>query len=190
MRSSMRLPAPKSVCRSGIACCTSTAQSIDGAGKFHQHAVAGGLDDAAMVLGDFRIEELATQRLQAFERAFLVHPHQPRIAGDIGGEDGSETTDGGHLGLALVDASRLTETPGVVPFCYRSRQRLCSTPQNRDAKLGGGLPQIPVERGEREAVTLRKLEISRVIGRERKAFGQAHRRGPRLAWRLIVQADR
>jgi hypothetical protein len=30
-----------------------------------------------MVLGDFRIDELAAQRFQAFERAFLVRPHQP-----------------------------------------------------------------------------------------------------------------
>jgi hypothetical protein len=29
------------------------AHRIDDAGKFHQHSVAGGLDDAAMMLGDF-----------------------------------------------------------------------------------------------------------------------------------------
>src|SRR5215469_11267324 len=39
--------------------------------------VAGGLDDAAMVLGDFRIEELMAQRFEAFEHAILVGPHQP-----------------------------------------------------------------------------------------------------------------
>ena len=55
------------------------AHRIDDAGKFHQHAVAGGLDDAAVVLGDLRIEELAAQRFEAFERALLVRPHQPRI---------------------------------------------------------------------------------------------------------------
>ena len=47
-------------------------------------------DDAAVVLGDFRIEELAAQRLEAFERALLVRPHQPRIPRDIGGEDRGE----------------------------------------------------------------------------------------------------
>ncbi len=40
-----------------------------------------------MVLGDFRIEELAAQRLEAFERPLLVRPHQPRIPRHIGGED-------------------------------------------------------------------------------------------------------
>ena len=33
------------------------AHRIDDAGKLHQHAVAGGLDDAAVVLGDLRIDE-------------------------------------------------------------------------------------------------------------------------------------
>jgi|SRR5271163_754145 len=48
------------------------AHRIDDAGKFDQQAVAGGLDDAAAMFGDFRIDELMAQRLEAFERAFLV----------------------------------------------------------------------------------------------------------------------
>ena len=74
------------------------ADRIDDAGKLHQHAVAGGLDDAAPVLGDLRIEELMAQRLEAFERAFLVRPHQPRIPRHIGGEDRGEVAGGGHSG--------------------------------------------------------------------------------------------
>ena len=73
------------------------AHRIDDAGKLHQQAIAGGLDDAAMVLGDLRIEELAAQRLEAFERAFLIRPHQPRIPRHIGGEDRGETAGGGLL---------------------------------------------------------------------------------------------
>ncbi len=37
------------------------AHRIDDAGKLHQHTVAGGLDDAAVVSGDLRIEELMAQ---------------------------------------------------------------------------------------------------------------------------------
>jgi len=69
---------------------------IDDAGKLHQYTVAGGLDDAAVVLGDLRIEELMAQRLEAFERAFLVRAHQPRIPRHIGGEDRGEPAAGGH----------------------------------------------------------------------------------------------
>jgi hypothetical protein len=53
------------------------AHRVDDAGKLHQQAVAGGLDQAAAVLGDFRIEEFAPQRLQAFEGAALVSADQP-----------------------------------------------------------------------------------------------------------------
>src|SRR6476619_3464030 len=35
------------------------AHRVDDAGKLHQHTVAGRLDDAALMLGDLRIEELA-----------------------------------------------------------------------------------------------------------------------------------
>ncbi len=44
--------------------------------------------DAAMVLGDFRVDKLTVQRLEAFEGALLVQPHQPRIPRHIGGENG------------------------------------------------------------------------------------------------------
>jgi hypothetical protein len=37
------------------------------------------LDDAAATFGNFRIEKLTAQRFEAFERAFLIRPHQPRI---------------------------------------------------------------------------------------------------------------
>src|SRR6266699_2301032 len=36
---------------------------VDDAGKFREQAVAGGLDDAALVLPDLRIEQLAPDRL-------------------------------------------------------------------------------------------------------------------------------
>jgi hypothetical protein len=49
---------------------------------------------SALVLGDLRIDELMAQRLEAFERALLVRPHQPRIPRHIGGEDRGETTSG------------------------------------------------------------------------------------------------
>jgi hypothetical protein len=81
----------------GIACCTATAaHRIDDAREFHQHAVAGGLDDAAMMFTDFRIEELAAQRFEAFESALLVRSHQQRIPRHIGGKDRGETSARSH----------------------------------------------------------------------------------------------
>jgi hypothetical protein len=55
--------------------------------NFDQHAVASGLDDAPVMLPDFRVDEIAAVRLQAVEGAFLIRSHQPRITRHIGGED-------------------------------------------------------------------------------------------------------
>jgi hypothetical protein len=43
--------------------------------------------DAALVAGDLRVDQLAAQRLEPTKRFFLVGPDQPRVAGDIGGQD-------------------------------------------------------------------------------------------------------
>ena len=50
-----------------------------------------------MVLDDFRIDELAMQRFEAFERAFLVRSHQPRVTGNISGEDRRKTAARDHF---------------------------------------------------------------------------------------------
>ena len=50
---------------------------LDDTGKLDEQSVAHRLDDAPVVLADFRIDELAVQRLEALEGAFLVRPHQP-----------------------------------------------------------------------------------------------------------------
>jgi hypothetical protein len=49
-----------------------TAERVDHAAELDQQTIAGGLDDAAAVPGDRRIEELAAQRLQPPERSFIV----------------------------------------------------------------------------------------------------------------------
>src|SRR5260370_13174654 len=55
------------------------ADRIDDAGKFDQHAVAGGLDDPAVLFDDLRIEQIAAQRYEAFGRAFPVRSHHSQI---------------------------------------------------------------------------------------------------------------
>ena len=85
------------------------AHRIDDAGKLHQHAIAGGLDDPAPVLGDLRIDQLAAERLEAFEGAFLVRPHQPRIPRHIGGKDRGEAARLAHVCLASRQAQAREE---------------------------------------------------------------------------------
>src|SRR6516165_12636756 len=82
-----------------------TAYRIDDAGKLHQQAITRGLDDATLVLGDLRIDELAAERLEAFECPLLVRLHQPRIPRHIGGKDRREPTFDASLLCALHHAS-------------------------------------------------------------------------------------
>src|SRR5262249_55792706 len=56
--------------------------------KFRQEAVAGVLDDAAAMFGDFRIDQLPEMRFEARVRTFLVYSHQAGVSGDISGENG------------------------------------------------------------------------------------------------------
>ena len=73
------------------------AHRIDDAGELDQQPVAGGLDDAAVVRGDLGIDQLGAQSLEPRQRAFLVRPHQARIAGHIGGKDRGEAAGCGHV---------------------------------------------------------------------------------------------
>ena len=94
------------------------ADRVDDAREFHQHPVAGGLDDAAGMLADLRVDELAAMRLEAFVRAFLVRAHQARVARHIGGEDRGETAGRGHgcgsppcSRVSLSTSYRITRVP-------------------------------------------------------------------------------
>ncbi len=70
---------------------------IDDAGELDEQSVAGGLDDAAVMRGDGRVDQFAAQCLQPRQRALLVRPHQPRIAGDIAREDRGEPALNGRV---------------------------------------------------------------------------------------------
>jgi hypothetical protein len=64
---------------------------FDDARKLDQQPVAGGLDHPPLVFGEFRIDQLAAQRLEPGQCPGLVLAHQPRVTRDIGREDGGET---------------------------------------------------------------------------------------------------
>ena len=52
------------------------AQRVDNAGELDQEAVAGGLDDAAVMFADLRVDQLAVMRPEPLVGAFLVRAHQ------------------------------------------------------------------------------------------------------------------
>ncbi len=60
---------------------------IGDAVELDKHSVTGGLDDAAAVLGDGRIDELEPMGPEARERPSLVDLHQPTVADHVSGKD-------------------------------------------------------------------------------------------------------
>ena len=60
---------------------------VDHARELDQQAIAGGLDDMAVVVGDLRVDQLATMRLLAHDRVLFVEFHKPGEADHVGGEN-------------------------------------------------------------------------------------------------------
>ena len=63
------------------------AHGVDDRGELYQHAVAGGLEDTAAVLGDQWIDEFAAIAFEQGEGSLLVRAHQPRLSDNVGAED-------------------------------------------------------------------------------------------------------
>ena len=67
-----------------------TRHGIRDARELDQHAIAGGLDQPPLVLGDRRVDQLETMGLETRERARLIGFHQAAVSDHVGREDGRE----------------------------------------------------------------------------------------------------
>src|SRR6266851_703677 len=87
---------------------------IHDAGELGEYAVAGGIDEASVMLLDQRIDQLA-MRGQSTKSGLLVLPHEAAIAEDIG------TEYGGELAFQYPPiASRLScRVPTAVKDCFK-----------------------------------------------------------------------
>ena len=86
------------------------AHGVDDAAELDDRAVAGALDDAPVVHGDGRIDEIAAQRPQPRQDAILVRAGEPAIADHIRAKDRRQFS-----GLAHRDPPsrcRLARRPG------------------------------------------------------------------------------
>jgi hypothetical protein len=59
------------------------AHGVDHAAKFDEAAVPGALDDAPVMQGDGRIDQVAAQRPKPRQNAILIRPREPAVADDI-----------------------------------------------------------------------------------------------------------
>ena len=60
------------------------AHGVDHAAELDDAAIAGALDDAAVMHGDGRIDQIAAERPQPRQNPVLVGSGEPRIADDVG----------------------------------------------------------------------------------------------------------
>ena len=79
---------------------------IHHARELDQHAVAGDLDDAALMLGDLGVDQFAPMRFSADSVPASSSAHEAAVADHIGGEDG------GHS--ALNGIHRSSSPPRVI----------------------------------------------------------------------------
>jgi hypothetical protein len=73
------------------------AHRIHYARELSEQPVASRLHNAAAMLADFWIDQLAPMRLEALKGALLVRAHQTRIARHVGGENSGKAPGGGHI---------------------------------------------------------------------------------------------
>ena len=69
---------------------------VDDTPELDNCAVAGALDDAAVVHGDGRIDQVAAERPQPRQNPVLVGSGKPRIADDVGHQDRRELSSLAH----------------------------------------------------------------------------------------------
>ena len=75
------------------------AHGVDHAAELDQAAVAGALDDAAVVGGDGGVDQIATQAPETRERALLVGAGEPAVADDVRDQNRRELAGLGHRAL-------------------------------------------------------------------------------------------
>ena len=81
------------------------AHRVDHAAELDEAAVAGALDDAPMMHGDGRVDQIAAQRPQPRQCAILVRAREPAVADHIRDQDRRDFPGFGHGASGSGDAS-------------------------------------------------------------------------------------
>ena len=101
------------------------AHGVDHAAELDEAAVAGALDDAAVMRGDGGVDQVAAEAPQPRQRAILVRAGEPAVADDIGDQDRRNFPGLAHpsgtsrLAHAVIDALALGEVSRVVALPRR-----------------------------------------------------------------------
>ena len=95
---------------------------IDDAPELNDAAVAGALDDAAMMHGDGRVDQVAPEGPKPCEDAIFVRTNKPGVADDVGHQDRGEFPGLAHG--ASAEAGRFARRSGLskaaLPRCTKA----------------------------------------------------------------------
>ena len=87
------------------------AHGVDHAAELDEAAVAGALDDAAVMQGDGRIDQIAAQRPEPRQSAILVRARQPAIANHVGDKNRRNFPGLHHSGPSKITGADVTQAP-------------------------------------------------------------------------------
>jgi hypothetical protein len=112
------------------------AHSVDHAAELDDRAVTGALDDAAVVHGNDRVDQVAAERPEPRQRAVLVGAGEPAVAGDVEHQNRRKLSSLAH------DASAETRSPvaggsgmAALPCCTEGTWKRECSPACRLASL-------------------------------------------------------
>jgi hypothetical protein len=114
---------------SAIAFCRSTAafDRADDAGELDEDAVAHELEDAAMALGDQRLQHVLPAGPERFQRTRLIVRHEAAVPHDIGGENGASLrcmgADDPGLVEPMIPARSAREQPSAPTLVHAARRQ-------------------------------------------------------------------
>jgi hypothetical protein len=99
--------------RSIIALCTlkGAPHGVDSASKLDDAAVAGALDDAAIVDGDSRVDEVAAERPKSRQNAILVCAGKPAISHHVRAQNGRKFAGPAHRESPLLSSTTIRPEP-------------------------------------------------------------------------------
>ena len=106
---------------------------VDDAAEFDDIAVAGALDDAAVMHCDGGVDQVAAKGPKASEDSIFIRTRKPRVADDVGHQDRRELSGLAHGAsaeakvvrgsLALVSSSSIPDVITATPFDHDVHHR-------------------------------------------------------------------
>ena len=111
------------------------ADRVHDAAKLDNRSIAGALDDAAVMSGDRRVDEIAAQPSEARKGPILVGTGEPAITDDIRNQDRRELSGLAHCAPPAVRQISTNAGPGLPVLTQPAACALPAVPPNSPGKV-------------------------------------------------------